>query len=368
MQVRAALVEESIRLILDNQADSGAYLASPGFAPYRYAWLRDGTFTAYAMNRVNLHGSARRFYLWCDRTLRKHADKAYAAIAEAKKRTGERGGSCHFLLHARYTVEGDEVGGEWGSFQLDGYGTWLWGLAEHVRISGERDLLEKLSFSIGLTLDYLEACWQLPNFDCWEEAGDSVHLSTLAAVYGGIKTMETHVPERADTLARLAEEIRQYVRQHGVAEERFVKSVGNPAVDASLLWLSVPFGLAEAKDPVMIRTVERIERELVTGYGVHRYAGDTYYGGGEWPLLSAWLGWYYARTGKRSQAREILEWIESKKLPEGLPEQAADHLLAPSCYSQWREREGRPAVPLLWSHAMYLVLAAELGLADSGHG
>lgn len=358
--MREALFEGSIRLILHNQADSGAYLASPGFAPYRYAWLRDGTFTAYAMNRAGRHESASRFYRWCDRTIRRHADKARQAIAQAREQKMDRQGLRSLLLHARYTVEGEEVGGEWGSSQLDGFGTWLWGLTEHIRLSGENGLLEQCSTSIALTLDYLEACWQLPTFDCWEEAGDQVHPSTLSAIYGGVKAMEPLLPERAEALGRLAEQIRKYISQHGVEQGRFVKSIGNPAVDASLLWLALPFGVVEPGDQVMVRTVQQIEQELVTGHGVHRYAADTYYGGGEWPLLSAWLGWYYARTGSADKAREIMQWIESQALPEGLPEQVADHLLAPDCYAQWLEREGPSAVPLLWSHAMYLVLAAEL--------
>jgi len=29
---------------------------------------------------------------------------------------------------------------------------------------------------------------------------------------------------------------------------------------------------------------------------MHRYADDTYYGGGEWVLLATWLGWYYVEA------------------------------------------------------------------------
>ena len=133
-------------------------------------------------------------------------------------------------------------------------------------------------------------------------------------------------------------------------------------MDASLLWLTLPYGLVEVDDPFMQRTVQSIERELLTGHGVHRYADDTYYGGGQWLLLSSWLGWYYARTGRSEQARQIADWIASKRKPTGLPEQVQEHLLFPHEYTAWVERSGEPAVPLLWSHAMYLVLASELGL------
>jgi len=357
------LCTQSIQLILRHQATSGAYIASPAFTHYKYAWLRDGAFTAYAMNRVGQHESASRFYKWCDRVMNRHEQKARAAIDAVK--AGDRGGETGSdrFLHTRYTVGGEEVIGDWGSFQLDGYGTWLWGLARHVHYSGEADLIRQLTPSIELTLDYLTACWQLPNFDCWEEAGDRIHPVTQAAIFAGVKAMEAFLPARATELAQLAKSIRQFVFANGTANGQFVKSIGNTAVDASLLWLTLPFGLVEVDDPRMTQTVQAIERELLSGYGVHRYASDTYYGGGQWLLLSAWLGWYYARTGRSQEAYDIAEWIMSQRKEAGLPEQVQEHLLSPTDYSSWVKRSGEPAVPLLWSHAMYLVLAAELGLA-----
>lgn len=354
----AALTEESIRIILLYQAKSGAYQASPFFRPYQYAWLRDGTFTAYAMNRVGQHDSARRFYQWCDGVVQRYADKARAAIADVQ--AGVSDGGNEQFLHARYTLDGAEATGEWGSFQLDGFGAWLWGLSQHVRLSGDTGLIRQLRPSVELTLDYLRTCWQLPNYDCWEEWGDRQHPATMAAICGGIRAMADHLPERTEELVQLAERIRLFVLANGTSAGQFVKSLGHSAVDASLLWISVPFGLAEATDPVMVQTVEAIERELLTSRGVHRYAADTYYGGGQWPLLSAWLGWYYVRTGRREEAHAMLEWIASQRLSQGLPEQVQEHLLSPQAYAAWVEREGPPAVPLLWSHAMYLVLAAEL--------
>lgn len=355
------LMEDSVQVILEHQAKSGAYVASPAFAHYQYAWLRDGTFTAYAMNRVGKHESARAFYKWCDYVISRHAKKARAAITAVKTREkGDKAGNDRFL-HTRYTVEGEEVLGEWGSFQLDGYGTWLWGLAEHVRQSGEQEMIQELKPSIELTIDYVAACWQLPNFDCWEEGGDRIHPVTLGAIYAGIKAMEPYLPDRAAELAKLGEDIRQFILAYGTAEGRLIKSIGDHAVDASLLWMALPYGVFTENDPLMIRTVQVIEEELRTGYGVHRYPADTYYGGGQWLLLSAWLGWYYAKTDRREEAEQIAVWIASWRQPDGLPEQVQGHLLSPPHYTSWVERAGHPAVPLLWSHAMYIVLAVELG-------
>jgi hypothetical protein len=47
-----------------------------------------------------------------------------------------------------------------------------------------------------------------------------------------------------------------------------------------------------------------------------------------------------------------------------MPEQVADHLLAADFVTEWEERWGPSADPLLWSYAMYLRLAVELQIVE----
>jgi len=124
-----------------------------------------------------------------------------------------------------------------------------------------------------------------------------------------------------------------------------------------------------ADDSLVVATVEVIEERLVHAGGVHRYLGDTYYGGGEWLLLAALLGWHYAAVGRIEEAWTQLRWVAAHATPGGeLPEQVDDHLLAPERQAGWLERWGPVATPLLWSHAMYLTLAVELGVVDGTPG
>jgi isomaltose glucohydrolase len=110
------------------------------------------------------------------------------------------------------------------------------------------------------------------------------------------------------------------------------------------------------------RTYEKIRTDLLRG-GVYRYLGDTFYGGGEWLILTAWLGWYEARTGRSERAWSRLEWIAAQATPEGLlPEQVSGRTQDPAYIEEWTKRWGPVATPLLWSHAMYLTLATELGV------
>lgn len=350
-----SLRERSIAIIQRDQAPSGAYVASPNFDQYKYCWLRDGTFIAYGMDRMGCHESARRFYRWI-----KLALGGQAAKVESLKELIQAGGSPSpkDSLPTRYRLDGRVEEDGWPNFQLDGYGTWLWGLAQHIELTGDTGFFEEMRACVELTLDYLKLCWRRPNYDCWEEFGERRHPATQACIYGGLTAVNRYLHQ--EDLAALAAEIKRDVLDQAMVDGRFAKSYGNPSIDASLLWLAVPFGLVAPEDGRMAATVAEIERRLLH-QGVHRYPEDTYYGGGEWLLLASWLGWYYCRVGRHAEAEPILRWVETQANASGeLPEQVLQHVNDPAYIREWEDRWGAVATPLLWSHAMYLVLLDEL--------
>jgi len=56
-----------------------------------------------------------------------------------------------------------------------------------------------------------------------------------------------------------------------------------------------------------------------------------------------------------------LSWIEKQADEDGnLPEQVPNNLNDPDYYPIWIQKWGEIAKPLLWSHAMYLILDKEL--------
>ncbi|HRA55129.1 MAG TPA: hypothetical protein PLQ83_15820, partial [Thermoflexales bacterium] len=152
-------------------------------------------------------------------------------------------------------------------------------------------------------------------------------------------------------------DIRAFVLTEGVQDGRLRKFAGlDSGVDAALLGATMPYGLLRVDDPIARATVAKIERDLKGG-GVHRYATDTYYGGGEWILLTAWLGWHYGAAGQPDQAAACLAWIERQANPNlDLAEQVHVNLIAPEKLPEWQARWGPVATPLLWSHAQYLIL------------
>jgi GH15 family glucan-1,4-alpha-glucosidase len=354
----ADLRQHSIEVILKNQSPSGAYIACPTMADYAYCWFRDGAFIAYAMGLVGEHSSARRFYDWGAVVINARAEVVERALAKVAR--GEPLAAADYL-HTRYTLDGqDGTDINWPNFQLDGLGTWLWGLLEHLGATEDTTLPDHWSQAAELVARYLTGLWPVPNYDCWEEFGDKVHPHTLACIYAGLRAYSYYVKQTG--YAEVADEVRTFVLEHGVVDGHFVKYLGSDAVDASLIGMATPYALVTPDDVRMQATVAHVEAELHrTGGGVRRYAWDSYYGGGEWLLLAAWLGWYYNQAGQTARAQELLGWVERQADAEGnLPEQIAAHLIAPDHYAQWVARRGPIANPLLWSHAMYLILYEEL--------
>lgn len=349
------LFQRSIEIILENQAPSGAYVASPNFPTYQYCWFRDGSFIAYAMDLVGQTQSAARFHAWAARAILQRADLVERAISKA--RAGILPES-EDQLHTRYTLAGEDgTREEWPNYQLDGLGTWLWALGEHHRLSG-RPLPAGWLKAAELAGDYLEALWPTPCYDCWEEFPNDIHPHTLATIYGGLNALSTLDTRNRDQTLNL---LKSFIDQKAVHSGYIVKKIGSNTVDASLLGMAVPYNMVDLDDPRFTATVERIDSLLHVGGGVHRYAADTYYGGGEWILLTCWLGWVFARRGEHDRARTLLKWVEQQADAKGnLPEQVPANLNDPGYYQPWLERWGPIASPLLWSHAKYLILKSSL--------
>ena len=179
------LYQRSIEIILENQSESGAYLASPNFPTYHYCWFRDGSFIAYAMDLTGQDESALRFHGWVADRINERKDLVRTGLAKA--RAGEKLSESE-ILHTRYRLDGtDGEPGNWPNFQLDGFGTWLWALREHQQHNPEKRLSQELSDAAELVAEYLSELWSLPCYDCWEEFPDHIHPHTLAAIYGGLR-------------------------------------------------------------------------------------------------------------------------------------------------------------------------------------
>ena len=366
-----------VRIILEHQHPGGAYVASPGYSQYPYCWLRDGSFVAHAMDVAGEQRSAAQFHAWVVRAVLGIEPAIRTAIRAAD--AGEAVDHDR-MPPARFTLEGRVEEDAWPNFQVDGYGQWLWSLREHARTGVPLDA--KSLDAVELVAAYLVRFWNEPCFDAWEEGRTQHHTSTLASACAGLRAAAELLAARSGgggsagdwgstgdagrACADSADAAWRSVLERCVVEGRFRKAVRSTSVDASLVWLATPFQLVDADDVVFVRTLERIERDLVCDGGVLRYPEDTFYGGGAWILLTAWLAWHHARTGRIDRARPYLAWVEQQRcLDGGLPEQVPCSRTEPWFLGWWTRRWGPSATPLLWSHAMTLLASTELAHAGS---
>jgi len=361
-----SLAFSSIALIEGLQDASGAYPASPTFSAYRgYSWFRDGAFIADAMSAAGRVDSADAFFDWCSSIVLARRDRIDDIVRRAAT---DNPAPDREMLPTRFTLDGGDGDDEWWDFQLDGYGTWLWAVVEHTR---RHDLdLERWRPAILLTVDYLLSSWSRPCFDWWEESADQVHVSTLGCIAAGLRSAgvtDVIDPTRLGQCAIAVQEILATIRERGTSGDHLTKWLGSTDVDASLLAMISPLAVIPVAEELARNTVATVERELAQDGGVHRYARDTFFGGGQWPLLTCFLGLADVAAGSRELAMSRLRWAASTADgSEQLPEQVGWHLLDPTMTEEWVARWGTVARPLLWSHAMYVRLAVELGVLNTG--
>jgi glucoamylase len=127
----------------------------------------------------------------------------------------------------------------------------------------------------------------------------------------------------------------------------YLRSLGDPTLDVSLLGLAWPFAAVDPGGERMRATVAGLRKELGCPAGsLRRYAGDTYAGGNRWVLAALWLGLWHRQVGDDEGLQRALTYALTAQTSLGLlPEQVTD--------------DGEPAwvVPLAWSHAMLLLAA-----------
>jgi GH15 family glucan-1,4-alpha-glucosidase len=305
------------------------------------------------MSRAGEISSAEGFFGWCAQILSNQAGRIRDL---ARSPTGLSEAEADRFLPTRYKLDGTASHEPWSNFQADGYGTWLRVLIDHcIR---HRKRVDPYFEAINLTADYLNAVGTLPCYDWWEEFPDKRHTSTLAAVGSGLRAAldvgvltEVRHAQSLQTVRKIDQLIMQDVRVTG----RLNKWLGSDAVDGNLLSCLTLYNTVPTNDSVAEQTVSTIRATLLNG-GVHRYVGDTFYGGGEWIILTAWLGWYEALIGDFEGARQRLDWIASRARNGLLPEQVTDQAQQPDYVKEWEQKWGPVATPLLWSHAMFVTL------------
>jgi GH15 family glucan-1,4-alpha-glucosidase len=294
---------------------------------YRYCWLRDATFTLYALMTAGYDDEARAWREWLLRAVAGMPSQMQIMYALA----GERRLS---------ELEIDRLPGYEGSrpvrigndahqqFQLDVFGEVMDALhfAHRVGIKPDENVWQ-LQRAL---LDYLESKWDEPDDGIWEVRGRRRHFThskvmAWVAVDRAVKAVERlGLAGPIDHWRRLRATIHEEVCRRGFnpALKSFVQYYGSTDLDASLLMLPL-VGFLPAADPRVRGTVEAIERHLVTDGFVARYAGNSHVDGlpaGEeaFLLCTFWLADNLALLNRHADARRLFERLLTIRNDVGL--------------------------------------------------
>jgi GH15 family glucan-1,4-alpha-glucosidase len=345
---------------------------------YSYVWPRDGALVAHALDLAGYPDLSRRFFAFCADVItlegyffhKYNPDKSPASswhpwVAPAQMPSGGTQADLH-LGRPQLPIQEDETA------------LVVWALWRHFQryrdIHTVKPLYGRLIRKAAeFMIRYREPHTGLPrpSYDLWEERR-GILTFTCAAVYGGLVAAGefSHAfgdTEHAERYLGAAREIREgmdrylwrpelgrFARMINVAEDGAITV--DPVIDASL-YGTFAFGAYAPDDQRVEATMKAVRDRLwckTSVGGLARYEGDYYHAvsqdtanvpGNPWFICTLWLALHIVHKAKTVEdlapAVEILEWVDSRKLPSGvLAEQVNPYTNAPMSVS-----------PLTWSHA-----------------
>jgi GH15 family glucan-1,4-alpha-glucosidase len=294
------------------------WIGGPRNWDYRYCWVRDATFTLYALMNAGYVDEARAWRDWLLRAAAGDPAKLQILYGVA----GERRINEYELdwLPGYAGSKPVRVGNAaHEQFQLDVYGE----LVDALHGARRRGLgADTTWWSLGVkVMEFLEGAWDKPDEGIWEVRGPRrhfVHSKVLAwvAFDRAISSVETFdLPGPVERWRRIRREIHEEVCREGFHTElnSFTQSYGSTELDAATLLIPL-VGFLPPDDPRVVGTVERIQKDLMQDGFVMRYAvaEENHVDGlsgseGAFLPCSFWLVDALSLLGRRQEARELFE-------------------------------------------------------------
>jgi GH15 family glucan-1,4-alpha-glucosidase len=298
---------------------------------YRYCWIRDATFTLYALIVGGYESEAQEWREWLVRAVAGTPAELQImyGVAGERRLTELNLDWLAGYENSRPVRTGNAAHNQ---FQLDVYGEVIDTL-QVARRSGLRPSEDAVRVQTAL-LRFVETAWREPDEGIWEMRGPRRHFThskvmAWVALDRGIKAAaELGVEGDAARWKVVRDQIREDVFRNGfdAGLNSFVQYYGSKDTDASLLMLPL-MGFIGAGEPEMRGTLRFIEQTLLQDGFVHRYVPNPELDGlppgeGAFLLCSFWYADNLALEGDRKRARDVLERLMDLRNDVGLlPEQ-----------------------------------------------
>ncbi len=285
---------------------------------YRYTWIRDASFTLYALLRIGFTEEAHHFMEWLQ--ARAGELEPDGSLQPVYGIDGQHTLTEEVLenLEGYRGLDPVRIGnGAYQQLQLDIYGE----LMDSVYLFNKygTPISYDLWVNLRRLLDWVCNHWQDPDDGIWEVRGGRQHfvyskLMCWVALDRGLRlTDKRSFPADREHWLRTRDQIYEDIMAKGWNPSRraFIQAYGGQALDASLLLMPLVFFMSPT-DPRMLATIEATQRELVSDSLVHRYnpalAPDGLPGEeGTFCICTFWLVEALTRAGRLNEARLIFE-------------------------------------------------------------
>ncbi|HWU25282.1 MAG TPA: glycoside hydrolase family 15 protein [Rhizomicrobium sp.] len=287
---------------------------------YRYCWLRDATYTLYALVETGFLDEARAWREWLLRAAAGSPQELRVIYGVAGERSLDE-----FEIPWLSGYEGSRpvrVGNAAANqVQLDVYGEIL----DTLYVARKAGLGEDIP-SWGLEcalIEHLEKVWELPDEGIWEMRGGKKHFThskvmAWVAFDRAVRSAQDFGMEApVERWASVRDRIHASVCKNGYDPQRqsFVQYYGSTALDAALLLIPL-VGFLPPGDPRVQGTLAAIERDLLHDGFVRRYNTDSGVDGlpaGEGAFLacSFWLVDNYVLQDRYDEALALFERLLS---------------------------------------------------------
>ncbi len=294
---------------------------------YRFCWLRDATFTLYALMLGGYTDEAQEWREWLLRAVAGEPSQLnimYGLAGERRLPELELDWLPGYE-NSRPVRIGNAAHQQ---FQLDVYGE-VMDMLHLTRRAGLHP--DENGWRVqSVLMDFLESAWSKPDDGIWEMRGPRRHFThskvmAWVAIDRAVKAVERFGLEGpVERWRKLRTTIHDEVCREGFdrIQNTFVEFYGGTDVDASLLMIPL-VGFLPPTDPRVSGTVRAIERRLVTGGFVCRYLAKQEVdalppGEGAFLACTFWLADNFALLGRYQEAQHLFENLLALRNDVGL--------------------------------------------------